>query len=285
MKPKKYLLVFGLAALSCTAYIDPPRPSARMNERTVDIALHYPLQIISQVSSLAADRSGNACYTQAAGWVLASAGWDGTELFRSDLSQPRDVLIAGGADCYWLMNNLDRKIKCFDREGQQLSEAGFSGISATTGAATISGDIYLLDGSNAQVKVVDRSGYDLRSFHIELSGGGVFRPGSISVDASRNIMALADSRSGIIIFYNLYGARHSTLQITVGNHPQAVGFDYLGRLWVCQPEQGMVGVYVYEGEQWVKQLGVPFRRPYAVALSPFGRGIVAEDGSLTFVKF
>jgi hypothetical protein len=32
-------------------------------------------------------------------------------------------------------------------------------------------------------------------------------------------------------------------------------------------------------------LGVPFRRPYAIALSPFGSGVVAEDGSLTFVKF
>lgn len=285
MKLKIYLLISGLTILSCTAYIDPPRPSVRMNERAVDIALRYPLQVSSEVSSLAADRSGNACYTEVAGWVLVSAGWDGTELFRLSLSRPSDVLITGGADCYWLLNNLDRKIKCFDRKGQQLSEAGFSGISASAATATVTGDIYLLDGINAQVKVVDRSGYELRSFRIEMSGGSVFRPGSITVDVSRNIMALADSRNGIIMFYNLYGARHSSIQIPVGNHPQAIGFDYLGRLWICQPEQGMVGVYVYEGSNWIKQMGVPFRKPYAVAMSPFGSGVVAEDGNLAFVKF
>jgi hypothetical protein len=44
-------------------------------------------------------------------------------------------------------------------------------------------------------------------------------------------------------------------------------------------------VYVYEGDQWIRQKGVPFRKPYAVALSPFGSGVVAEDGNLAFVKF
>ncbi len=280
-----YLLLSGLVTLGCTAYIDPPRQSLRTSEMETEISLRYPLQVLSRISSLAVDRAGNAGYTESAGWILASAGWDGSEIFRINLSHPRDALMPGGADGYWLLNDLDRRIKHYDSKGQNISQVSFSGISASTGAVTLIGEIYLLDGVNSQVKVIGPDGYELRSFHIEGPDGLVFRPTAIALDPSRNLLALSDPRAGKVMFYNLYGTKHGSLSVAAGNHPQSIGFDYLGRLWICLPEQNAVAVYSSQEAGWAERKRIALQKPYAVVLSPFGSGVVAEEGNLVFLKF
>jgi len=282
---RAYLIIASLAFLSCTAYNDPPRPTVQKSPAVIETSLNYRLGLASEISSMAVDRMGNCCYTDPAGWILASVGWDGSEMFRLNLTRHGDQLITGGSETYWLINFLDRKIRALDKKGQQTAEIIYYGITVNTGAVTLAGEIYLLDGNNARIKVIDRQGHEVRSFQIQAEGDGVLRPGSISVDDSRNILALADGRNGKVVFYNLYGTKQSILNIPVGNHPQAVCFDYLGRIWTCQPELGKVVIYSNKGSSWVAEAELTLREPYAVAMSPFGSGAVVEDGNLVFVKF
>jgi len=282
---RAYLIIASMAFLSCTAYNDPPRPMILKSPAPIEKSLNYRLGLSTEISSLAVDRLGNSCYTDPAGWTLISVGWDGSEMFRFNLTRHGDQLITGGSESYWLINFLDRKIRAFDKNGQPTAEINYYGITATTGAVTTAGEIYLLDGNNARVKVLDRQGHEIRSFQIQAEGDVVLRPGSISVDDSRNILALADGRRGKVVFYNLYGTKQSILNIPVGNHPQAICFDYLGMIWTCQPELGKVVIYSSKGSAWIAEADLSLRKPYAVAMSSFGSGVVVEDGNLVFIKF
>jgi hypothetical protein len=245
----------------------------------------YHLPTSSEITSLASDRSGNASFTDGIGWVLTSIGWDGMEIFRVSLPQPHNVLLPGTLDKYFVLNDLDRNITCFDRNGQQISKIGYAGFTANAGVATTSGDIYLLNGVNGQIKVMSQLGYELRNFSIEMPARTVFRPTVITVDPANNLMALGDSRTGIIEMYNLYGTRQGSLNVPFGSHLQAICFDHKGRLWICQPELNEVSVYADEANRWTFQVKKTFNRPYAITMGPFGSGVVAETANLVFVRY
>lgn len=273
------------AALSCTAYVDQPRPiPGAAGGGRVETTSSVQLPFTAQVGSLGADRFGNAGYTEEAGWMLVSVGRDGEEVFRAGLQRPRQMILPGGGDGWRLLNVLDRRIALYDRNGGPVSEIGYDGFSAWTGTVSAGGDIYLLDADRQEVRVYDRGGGMLQSIRLE-APSGQFRPNCMAAEPSLNLMAAGDPGRGMIVVYNLYGAIQGTIQIQPSGHRQALSLDYLGRLWVCRPQAGAVSLYGLRAGDWVLLQELPFDRPYAVALSPFGSGIVAEPGRLAFVRF
>ncbi len=275
----------GALFVSCTAYVDQPRPSLKKNSENIQIVSRFPLPASGRLTSLAVDRLGSAYFTESGGWNLSSVGNDGVELFRQSLSHPRDILLSGTMEGFWLLNDLDKKLKHYNRQGEKDSEIAYGGVLAATAAVTPSGDIFLLDDMMGQIKILDKSGQELRVIKLEPPVSGIFKPNSIAVNQSGNIIAIADSRNGLVAAFNLYGVKHSVIKIAISSHPQSLAFDYLGRLWICQPGQGMVEVYSYDGRQWNREQSINAQSPYAVAMGPFGTGAIADQGSLMFVKF
>lgn len=273
------------AALSCTAYVDQPRPiPGAAGGGRVEITSSIPLPFATQVGSLGSDRFGNAGYTEEAGWMLVSVGRDGEEIFRAGLIRPRQMLLPGGGDGWRLLNVLDRRVALYDRNGGPVSEIGYDGFSAWTGTVSAGGDIYLLDADRQEVRIYDRGGAMLQSIRLETPAGR-FRPSSLSAEPSLNLMAAGDPVRGMIVIYNLYGAIQGTIQAQPGGHRQALSLDYLGRLWVCRPPAGAVSIYGPRAGGWALLQELPLDSPYAVALSPFGSGIVAGPGRLSFIRF
>ena len=281
----KAIAPFLAAVLSCTAYVDQPRPNPGADGvGRVEVASSAQLPFTAQVGSLGTDRFGNAGYTEEAGWMLVSVGRDGEEVFRASLQRPRQMILPGGGDGWRLLNVLDRRIVLYDRNGGLVSEIGYDGLSAWTGAVSPGGDIYLLDADRLEVRVYDRGGGMLQSIRLE-APDGQFRPNCLAAEPSLNLMAAGDPGRGMVVVYNLYGAIQGTIQIQPGGHRQALSLDYLGRLWGCRPQAGAVSIYGLRGGSWALLQELPLDRPYAVAMSPFGSGIVAEPGRLSFVRF
>jgi hypothetical protein len=245
----------------------------------------FALPFTAQLGSLGSDRYGNAGFTEEAGWSFVSVGQDGQEIFRLSLIRPRQVLLPGGGEGWHLLNNLDRRIGLYDRNGAVVSESGYQGFSAWAGTVSDGGDIYLLDPDRHEVRVYDRSVALLQNIRPETPSGGLFRPNSIAVAPSLNLMVLGDPRRGLIAVYNLFGLLQGTIPVDHGSHRQALTLDYLGRLWVCRPQAGVVSLYGPRPGGWALLHEMAFNSPYAVALSPFGSGVVAEPGSLSFVRF
>lgn len=285
MKNIPWICLAGALVVSCTAYVDQPRPSLNKNGKGVQIMSHFPLATAGRLTSLAVDRMGNAYFTESGGWNLSSVGNDGVEIYRQSLSHLRDVLLSGTIDGFWLLNDLEKKLKHYDRQGEKTLEIAYSGALAATAAITPSGDLFLLDDMMGQIKVLDKNGQELRVIKLEPPIAGAFKPNSIAVNQSGNIIAMADSRNGMVSAFNLYGVKHSVIKIAVSSHSQSLAFDYLGRLWVCQPGLGTVEAFSYDGRQWNREQEIKAQSPYAVAMGPFGIGAIADQGNLMFIKF
>lgn len=285
MKNILWIISAAVLFVSCTAYVDQPRPSLGKNDESIQIISRFPLAASGKLTSLAVDRMGSAYFTESGGWNLSAVGNDGLEIYRQSLSHPRDVLLSGTMEGFWLLNDFDKKLKHHNRQGEKDSEIAYGGVLAATAAVTPSGDIFLLDDTMGQIKVLDKNGQELRVIKLEPPDAGLFKPNSIAVNQSGNIIAIADSRNGLVSAFNLYGVQHSVIKVAVSSHPQSLAFDYLGRLWICQPGQGMAEAFSYDGRQWIRELSIKAQSPYAVAMGPFGIGAIADQGSLMFVKF